>query len=95
MTSSIGKFTNSGVALEDAVKAIQGISNEAALSGANAQQASHAMYNFAQALSSGAVKLIDWKSIENAQMATKEFKQELIDTAVELGTLVKVEDGYQ
>lgn len=94
MTASIGKFTNAGVGLEDAVKAIQGISNEAALSGANAQQASHAMYNFAQALSSGAVKLIDWKSIENANMATVEFKQQLIDTAVELGTLVKEGDRY-
>ena len=94
MTSSIGKFTNAGVGLEQAVKAIQGVSNEAALSGANAQQASHAMYNFAQALSSGAVKLIDWKSIENANMATKEFKEELIATAVELGTLVKKGDKY-
>lgn len=94
MTSSIGKFTNSGVKLEDAVKAIQGISNEAAVSGANAQQASHAMYNFAQALSSGSVKLIDWKSIENANMATVEFKNELIKTAVELGTVVKEEGKF-
>ena len=94
MTASIGKFTNSGVILKDAVKAIQGVSNEAAVSGANAQQASHAMYNFAQALSSGSVKLIDWKSIENANMATVEFKQTLIDTAVELGTLKKDGDKY-
>lgn len=94
MTSSIGKFTNNGVELDKAVKAIQGISNEAALSGANAEQASHAMYNFSQALSSGAVKLIDWKSIENANMATVEFKQELIDTALRLGTLRKEGDKY-
>lgn len=95
MTESIGKFTNAGVSLDDAVNAIKGISNEAALSGANANEASHAMYNFAQALSSGSVKLIDWKSIENANMATKEFKQELINTAVELNTLVKVGDEYK
>lgn len=94
MTSSIGKFTNAGVDLDKAVAAIKGISNEAAVSGANAQQASHAMYNFAQALSSGAVKLIDWKSIENANMATVEFKQQLIDTAVALGTVVKQGDKY-
>lgn len=89
MTSNIGKFTNAGVELDDAVKAIQGVSNVAALSGANAQQASHAMYNFAQALSSGSVKLVDWKSIATASMDTKEFKQELINSAVEIGTLVK------
>ena len=95
MTQNIGKFTNAGVKLEDAVMAIKGISNEAAVSGANANDASRAMYNFAQALSSGAVKLIDWKSIENANMATVEFKQQLIDTALELGTVVKEGDKYK
>ena len=93
MTSNIGKFTNAGVKLEDAVAAIKGISNEAAVSGANANEASRAMYNFAQALSAGYVKLIDWKSIENANMATMEFKQQLIDTAVEMGTLTRASDG--
>lgn len=95
MTQNIGKFTNAGVKLEDAVMAIKGISNEAAVSGANANEASRAMYNFAQALSSGSVKLIDWKSIENANMSTVEFKQQLIDTALELGTLVKEGDKYK
>ena len=95
MTQNIGKFTNAGVKLKDAVKAIQGISNEAAISGANANEASHAMYNFAQALSAGSVKLIDWKSIENANMATVEFKQQLLDTALALGTVVKEEGKYR
>lgn len=70
MTSNIGKFTNAGVGLEDAVMAIQGVSNVAAVSGANANEASRAMYNFAQALSAGYVKLIDWKSIENANIVS-------------------------
>ena len=93
MTANIGKFTNAGVDLDTAVAAIQGISNEAALSGANAAEASRAMYNFSQALASGAVKLIDWKSIENANMATVEFKQTLIDTAGALGTIKETSDG--
>ena len=95
MTSNIGKFTNAGVKLEDAVLAIKGVSNEAAISGANANEASRAMYNFAQALSAGYVKLIDWKSLENANMATVGFKQQLIDTAVAVGTLTKTTDGYK
>ena len=94
MTENIGKFTNAGVGLKDAVAAIKGVSNEAAISGANAEQASHAMYNFAQALSSGYVKLIDWKSIEVANMATMDFKQNLLDTAVALGTVTKKGDEY-
>ena len=93
MTNNIGKFTNAGVKLEDAVAAIKGVSNEAAISGANANEASRAMYNFAQALSAGYVKLIDWKSIENANMATVDFKKQLIETAVSLGTVTKGADG--
>ena len=93
MTESIGKFTNAGVSLDDAVLSIKGISNVAAVSGANANEASRAMYNFAQALSAGSVKLIDWKSIELANMGTKEFKQQLMDAAVAAGTLTKGVDG--
>ena len=93
MTSNIGKFTNAGVDLETAVMAIKGVSNEAAVSGANAQEASRAMYNFSQALSAGYVKLIDWKSIENANMATVEFKNKLLETAVAVGTVEKTADG--
>lgn len=96
MTQNIGKFTNAGVKLKDAVLAIKGVSNEAAVSGANANEASRAMYNFAQALSAGYVKLIDWKSIENANMATVEFKEQLLESAVAAGTVTKQADGmYQ
>jgi hypothetical protein len=94
MTSNIGKFTNAGVNLSDAVDAIQGVANVAAVSGANASEASRAMYNFAQALSSGYVKLIDWKSIENANMATVDFKEQLLKTALALGTVRKEGDMY-
>ncbi len=93
MTQNIGKFTNAGVKLEDAVMAIKGISNEAALSGANANEASRAMYNFAQALSAEYVKLIDWKSIENANMATVSFKEQLLEAAAAAGTVEKTTDG--
>ncbi len=89
MTTNIGKFTNAGISLKDSVAAIKGVANVAAVSGATAAQASHAMYNFAQALSMGYVQLIDWKSIENANMATDEFKRHLLDTAVALGTVKK------
>ena len=93
MTTTIGKFTSSGVDLETAERAMEGIGNEASLAGATIQNANHAMYNFAQALATGRVQLMDWKSIENANMATKQFKETIIDTAVELGTLSKAQDG--
>ena len=87
MTNSIGKFTSQGIELEDAVTAMEGISTAAALAGQNAASASRVMYNFSQSLGMGAVKLQDWMSVENANMATEEFKQTIIDTAIELGRL--------
>lgn len=93
MTDNVGKFTNAGVKLDVAVDAMKGISNEAALSGASAAEASRAMYNLAQSISMGYVQLIDWKSIENANMATKEFKEQLSQTAVELNILKKTTAG--
>lgn len=98
MTTNIGKFTSNGVELETAVTAMEGISTWAAISGQNAEAAGRAMYNLSQAIGVGSVKLQDWKSIENANMATQEFKQTVIDTAVEMGILTKVtkngEDKY-
>ena len=93
MTDNIGKFTNAGVNLDDAVAAIKGISNAAALSGANSNEASRAMYNFSQALSSGYVQLTDWRSIELANMATSEFRKQLIEAAVATGSLKKKSEG--
>lgn len=93
MASNIGKFTNNGVALEDAVTAMMGIGNWAGVSGANIQEASRAMYNLSQAMSVGEVKLMDWRSIQNANMATMEFKQQAIDAAVAVGQLKKAGDG--
>lgn len=93
MVNNIGKFTSNGIGLEDSVTAMEGISTWAAISGANVQEASRAMYNLSQALATGSVKLIDWKSIENANMATREFKETALETAVALGTLKKNADG--
>lgn len=93
MVGNIGKFTSNGIKLDKSVTAMQGIATWAARSGANANEASRAMYNLSQALSVGAVKLIDWKSIENANMATAEFKENALEAAVALGTLKKKGDG--
>lgn len=93
MVGGIGKFTANNIDLEVSVKAMEGIATWASLSGANANEASRAIYNLAQAVSVGSVKLIDWRSIENANMGTTEFKQTVIETAEEVGSLIKVTDG--
>lgn len=90
MTNNIGKFTSAGIDLDESVDAMMGIANWAAVSGQNATAAARAMYNISQAIGVGSMKLMDWRSIENANMATQEFKQTAIDTAIEMGKLVKV-----
>lgn len=89
MVNNIGKFTSQGIELDKATNAMMGISNWAAVSGAGVNEASRAMYNLSQALALGSVRLMDWKSIENANMATKEFKEMVIESALAVGTLKK------
>lgn len=81
MTRNIGTFTAAGVDLDTSVNAIQGIANLAAVSGSNSQQASTAMYQLSQALSSGTVKLQDWNSVVNAGMGGQVFQDALKETA--------------
>lgn len=89
MTRNIGTFTAAGVDLKTAVGSIKGIANLAAVSGSNAQQASTAMYQLSQAISSGTVKLMDWNSVVNAGMGGTVFQRALAQTAVHMGTLKK------
>lgn len=81
MTDNIGRFTAAGVDLDVATESIKGISNLAALSGSNAQQASTAMYQLSQAMSSGALKLQDWNSVVNAGMGGEAFQNALKQTS--------------
>ena len=94
MVNNVGKFTSVGVKLDDAVTAMQGIANAAALSGGGISEASRAMYNFSQAMGTGKLLLQDWKSIELANMATTDFKQTLLDSGLAMGTLKKKGDEF-
>src|SRR5690606_10081042 len=78
---NIGTFTAAGVDLETSTQAIKGIANLAAVSGSNSQQASTAMYQLSQALSTGTVKLMDWNSVVNAGMGGQVFQDALKETA--------------
>ena len=81
MTRNIGTFTAAGVDLDTSVSAIKGIANLAAVSGSTSQQASTAMYQLSQALSSGTVRLMDWNSVVNAGMGGEVFQNALKATA--------------
>ena len=86
MTKNIGTFTAAGVELDTSVSAIQGIANLAAVSGANAQQASTVMYQLSQALAAGKINLMDWNSVVNNSMGGELFQKALIRTSEVMGT---------
>lgn len=93
MVSNISKFTATGKDLKNSTTAMEGIALWAALSGQNASTASRAMYQLAQALGAGYMRLEDYKSIQNASMDTDEFRQKTIEAAIALGTLQDNLDG--
>ena len=95
MTRNIGTFTAAGVDLRTSVQSIKGIANLAAVSGSTSQQASVAMYQLSQALSSGTVRLQDWNSVVNAGMGGKVFQNALIRTAAMLDGQAKNVEKWQ
>ena len=88
MTTNIGRFTAAGVGLKDSVAAIKGMSNLAAVMGADSTQAATAMQQLSQALATGTVRLQDWMSIEHASMGGEAFQEALKRTAATYGTNV-------
>ena len=87
MTKNASLFTNSGMKIEDATKVIKGFSNEAAASGTSAGDASRAAYQLSQALNTGIVRLMDWRSLQNAGMGNKNMQDGLVGIAKAMGTL--------
>lgn len=87
MTKNIGLFTNAGLRVEDATQMIKGFSNVAAASGTNAEGAANAAYQLSQALSTGTVRLMDWRSLTNVGMGNKNMQDSLIQIADAMGVI--------
>ena len=80
MTDNVGKFVAQGLDVDEAAKAVQGLANLAGASGASASDMARATYQMSQALG-GTIRKIDWNSLRNANMATVELKNTLMDLA--------------
>ena len=94
MAANIGKFTTAGVGLNDAEKEMEGIANWAALAGQGVNEAQRAMYNISQAMSAGYMKLMDYRSIQNANMDIRRFREEALKAAVAVGALTEKNGKY-
>lgn len=87
MTSSLAQLTSSGGDVNKLLPMIMGIANATAFAGKQSAEFSRAIYNLNQSYGSGALKYMDWKSLELAGVASKDLKQTFIETAIELGRL--------
>ena len=89
MTSALSTLTSTGGSIEKMIPMIMGMANATAYAGKGAAEFQRVIYNLAQSYGTGAIQLIDWKSVEQADVASQQLKQLLIDTGVELGKIKK------
>ena len=89
MTSALSTLTAAGGGIEKMIPMIMGMANATAYAGKGAAEFQRVIYNLAQSYGTGAIQLIDWKSVEQAGVASQQLKQLLIDTGVELGKIKK------
>ena len=96
MADSVSKFVNNNVDLHDAVTSMEGIADWAAISGVNAEKASSAFYNLSQTMGAGFVDYQNFRQgATNLNMSTEAFKNQVIQTALAMGTIKKVgTDSY-
>ena len=87
MTSALSTLTAAGGDIEKMIPMIMGMANATAYAGKGAAEFQRVVYNLAQSYGTGAIQLIDWKSVEQAGAGSQQLKQLIIDTAVELGKL--------
>ena len=90
MTASLAQLTSAGGNIDNLIPMIEGIANATAFAGKGAAEFSRAIYNLNQSYSAGYLQYMDWKSLDLAGISSKQLKQTLIDTAVELG---KIQEG--
>ena len=89
MTSALSTLTSAGGDIEKMIPMIMGMANATAYAGKGAAEFQRVIYNLAQSYGTGAIQLIDWKSVEQAGVASQQLKQLLIDTGVSLGKIKK------
>lgn len=91
MTDMISKFTATSGELDSSVNIVKGMANLAAEAGVDNTKLQSALYQTSQAMSGSYFQAMDWNSLENAGLATLNFRNDLIETALAMGTLTQAQ----
>lgn len=86
MNAATAQFVNAGIGLDESATALKGWGNLAASASASTSDFNRTLQtSVEQALQMGFMNLQNWRQIQNANMATKKFKDTIIETAVAQG----------
>ena len=89
MMKALPTLTNVGVELDAATSMVKGMSNLAAYAGKGSTEATFALRNLGQAMSLGYFQLIDWKTMEQQGLNTRDFVKTAIQMGLKTGTLIE------
>lgn len=89
MTKALGTMVSSGGDIDKLIPMLMGIGNATAYAGKGASEFQRVIYNLNQSYSTGALKTMDWRSIELAGVDSKVLKEQLLGAAEELKTITK------
>ena len=93
MIKGASTFINSGVELEEALEIMMGITNWSFALGKNAGDAAMVIEQLGQSLAKGYVQVQDWASVENRNLVNPKVTKQIMESAVELDKLVKIEQA--
>ena len=86
MNAAAAQFVNAGIGLDQSAIALKGWGNLAASASASTADFNRTLQtSVEQALQMGYMNLQNWRQIQNANMATKKFKDTIIQTAIAQG----------
>lgn len=86
MNAATAQFVNAGIGLDESATALKGWGNLAASASASTEDFNRTLQtSVEQALQMGYMNMQNWRQIQNANMATKKFKDTIIQTALAQG----------
>ena len=86
MNAATAQFVNAGIGLDESATALKGWGNLAASASASTADFNRTLQtSVEQALQMGYMNLQNWRQIQNANMATKKFKDTIVQAAIAQG----------
>lgn len=91
MTQALATMVSSGGDIEKLVPMLEGVANATAFAGKSNAEFQRSIFNLSQSYGAGALTLMDWRSVEQAGVGSRQLKETFIQVGEELGKIKKGE----